>query len=78
MTKEQQIKNDLKRLAKIKRWAERIEKLINRKRNPLSESKFCEKYNLHKSHFNRTKNGHAFPEDKFFNDVQKAFKAERV
>lgn len=78
MTKAEEIQKELDRLAKIKLWAARIEKLKSRKKNPMDEAAFCRKYKFHISHFNRTKNGKGFPGEDFFNAVEKALKAQRV
>lgn len=75
MTRDKQIEE---RLAKIRCWAQRIEKLASRKRKALSEAAFCRKHKFHQAHLNRTKNGLSFPGENYFEAVEKALKIERV
>ena len=83
MTLEQKIKDKLARdkanLAKIKKWDARIEKLKARP-EPMRESAFCAKYDIHAGRFNRLKNlkEQSPPSDNLVNKVEAAFAAEGV
>lgn len=81
MTIEKQIKDLQDRSKKVSLWSARIEKLAKKKK-PLSESKFCEKYGFHKAALNRQKKsvttGRDFPTERTFKMIEKALKAEGV
>ena len=78
MSAEDKITEQQNRLKKINRWPARIDKLRKRKKNPMSESEFCDKHKFHKAWFNRAKNGGLFPRPKAVLKVEKALKAEGV
>ncbi len=67
-----------KKIEAIKKWSKRLEKLRLRKKDPLSERQFCEKYGMSVAGFNRIKNGIYIPQKANFNKIEAAFKAERV
>jgi len=79
-------KNPLEELAsrieEVRGWQPKLDKLAVRKKNPLSESAFCEKRGFHKAAFNRQKKspetGENIPTPKTVLAVRKAFKAEGV
>lgn len=64
--------------AKIKRWPARLNRLANRKNEPLSESQFCDKYGINKGNFNRAKNFVVEARPKRVNEVEQALAAEGV
>lgn len=72
------ITEQTERLKKVKSWGARISKLVNRKKNPMSEAAFCEKYGFHTAEFNRHKNGVTFPRKKAVERVEQALKKEGV
>lgn len=75
---EQRLKDQKKRIKTVSKWKGRIDRIINRKKSPMSEAKFCEKYGFHTAAFNRQKNGLSLPTIKTIEKVDKAFKDEGV
>ncbi len=77
-TRQKEIAQKLERAKKAQKWADRINKLSNRKHNPKTEAKFCEDHELHQSRFNRHKNGKITPDQESFDKVEAAFRREGV
>lgn len=81
---EQRIKADAaksrEKLAKIKKWATRMDKLKKRAKEPLKECDFCEFYEINVFRFNRYKNmkEKSLPSDEFLKSVEDAFEIEGV
>ena len=67
-------------IAKIKKWSKRMDKINDRKENPMSDAAFCRKYELNTARFNSLKNlkFSSLPTEKLLNQVENAFKAEGV
>ena len=70
----------IKKLQMVRKWSARIQKLRDRKQDPLTEVDFCNKYGIHASSFNRHKNlnDDKLPSVKFFEAVENAMKVENV
>ena len=64
----------------ISKWEKRIASLKIRKQNPLSESQFCEKYQINKYTFNSIKNGNypCIPSKKIIAKIENALKSEGI
>lgn len=79
IVKEQNRKN-LEKLARVKLWAKRMNKISSRKVDPLKEIEFCDRHDINRANFNRFKTGTAgkLPGDKFESKVEDAFAAEGV
>ena len=70
-----------KRIAAVRKWDERIKKLleIKQKENPAySEAEFCRTHNIDTMQFNRHKNLLIMPRQDKVDDVEKAFASEGV
>ena len=74
--------NDLeKRIATVRKWNDRITKLLEKKQktNPAySEAEFCRSHNIDVFQFNRHKNLLVMPRQDKVDDVEKALSAEGV
>jgi len=71
---------NLKKVDTIKDWPKKMDAMKVRKKNPLTEAAFCQKYGFNVSRFNRYKNFKegALPSDDLMTRINNAFKAERV
>lgn len=65
-----------KRIAVARTWPGRIDKLINRKRNPKSEAQFCKEHGFDVGFFNRNKNLRVVPTQKTVDRIEKALTSE--
>ena len=84
MNFEQKIKAEAaeaaEKMAKIKKWPARLQKIASRKTDPLREAAFCRKHEINIYRFNRYKNmkEKSLPSDAFMASVDAAFKAEKA
>jgi len=65
---------------KIVRWSKRLSTLRNRKKDPMNEADFCQKYGINKTRFNRIKNlvEKYPPSDDLVRQVENALKDQGV
>jgi len=73
-------KDDLEKVAKIKKWPSRITKLGTRKTARMSERQFCLKHGINAARFNRIKNlkDDFLPADTIMDAIEAALTAEGV
>lgn len=78
MTQEEKIKEMQDRLQKVRSWDRRLERLANRRKNPMSQADFCRKYGFHPAGLSRRKNGKEFPTPETVEQIERALKKEGV
>ncbi len=82
MTLDEKLKEVADLHKKVEKWDERLTRLATRKKNPLTETAFCDKHGFHKAGLNRNKksveSGKNFPTKKTIEKVEAALKKERV
>jgi len=69
------------RINKARKWPDRIEALLKKKRKKdhnYSEAEFCRKHDFDYGFFNRNKNLRVVPSQKTVDAIEKALKKEKV
>ena len=78
MTRAEKLQAEQARAALQATWKPRLETLANRKKDPLKEAEFCERYGIEKTYFNRLKNCVVIGKDEKINPIEAAFVKEGV
>ncbi len=76
LSREDEIKAELARIALVKKWPTRLKKL--RENKDLKESEFCDKHEIPRTSFNRMKSLRVIVSKENLEKVEAAFRAEGV